>query len=168
MTTVAEVLEALKVPGTVFVGGVSMGMVADVVVRRREIEAEAVAALEFGMEIVEDHYLGEAWSIAWAFRNWTQAKLAEALPRLSVGSGIEYPGSVLAAGTRKSSHARVVRFVPNDSANQPTVEFPSAIPMAAQTFELKFGYEPETLIGVSFLGIRDPGTGELFKMGVGI
>jgi hypothetical protein len=166
--TVAQVLEAMKVPGSVLINGQDMGMIADVVVRRAEVEAEVVAAYEFGLEPVEDHYLGERWSIALGLRNFVQANLDEAFPRLSVASGLEYPGTVLAAGTRRSSHATVVRFEPNDTASHPAVEFPSAIPMAAQTFEMSFGYEPETLLAVAFMGLRDPGTGELVKIGIGI
>lgn len=166
-TTIAQVLEALWVPGSVFVNGVDMGMVADVALDRQEEEAEVVAAYEFGLDPVEDHYLGERWSIAWALRNFTQAALDEAYPRLAVANGLEYPGTVTNAGARKSSHAVVVRFVPNDPVH-PTVEFPAAIPKAAATFQPGFGYEPETLLAVSFLGLRDPGTGEVVKWGVGI
>ena len=166
--TVAQVLEALWVPGTVRVDGTDMGMIADVVVRRSEMTAEEIVAYEFGLETVEDHYLGERWVIALALRNYTPANLAKALPRLTVGSNMEYPGTVTQAGARRSSHAVVVRFEPNDTTNHPAVEFPSAIPTHAETFELEFGYDPETVLAVAFLGLRDPGTGELVKVGIGV
>lgn len=165
--TVAQVLEALWVPGTLFVDGQDVGLIADVAIANEQVASEEVAAYEFGLEAVEDHYLGERWGIAFALRNFVQANLDASYPRHAVPNGLEYPNTIQ-AGTRRSAHARVIRYVPNDVANHPTVEFPSAIVRGSQTFQVNFGYEPETLLAVSFLGLRDPGTGELFKMGIGI
>ena len=138
--------------------GTDLGLVLDAVVERVESKIEIVAA-EFGIEPVEGIWLGERWAFAFSLRGWSDDAYATLFPNTFAGSvagriGLRSPGT-FRAGNRLSGRSVVLRFTPDDPANQFGVVVYRAIPWLAETVRVDFANDSEVLLEAGFVAIRD-------------
>ena len=140
-------------------GGTALGLVRDVQVRRTE-GREMIIAEEFGQEIIDELYLAESWSMAFALRGMDQDALSAIFPNATTGSvskqkGVVYPGATIAPGTLKASTAIKMLFTPNDTTNHHAVYFPNAIPEVSEALAVDFARSAELMMACAFRAIRD-------------
>jgi len=172
-------LKALRVPGRVCInptdnppgssvpfpfGGIELGLVRDVVLRRRERRFSNTAE-EFGGEPAEELYLGETWDLLFALRGFDNDAIQTLFPNttahaLSGQRGIVHPGSNRREGSAWSTASAVrLLFAPDEPLSHPGVYFRSAIPLVAEELELPLSRNPdaggELLIAVAFRALRD-------------
>lgn len=170
-------LQALRVPGVLVVnpttnppvdavphGGVQLGLVRDVVLRRTERRFELVGE-EYGGEVLDHVYLGETWAIVFALRGLDNEALrrlfpTSATPTPSQREAISWPGSGLREGrSREVADGVALLFSPDDPDHH-AVYFRRAIPLVAQELDLALGREEELLVLAGFLATRDGTTAD--------
>ena len=139
-------------------GGTALGLVRDVQLRRTE-GRELIVAEEFGVEVVDELYTGEAWLLAFALRGYDNDAVGALFPNTSTGSkakrkGIVYPGDTVSPGTLKAASAVSVLFTPDDAANHPAVYLPNAIPEISEELEVNLGRSSEWLMTCGFRALR--------------
>ena len=143
-------------------GGTALGLVRDVQIRRTE-GRQIITAEEFGVEVVDEVYTGEAWVIAFALRGWDSDAILEVFPNTNLGSsskfrGVDYPGTTIKPGALKSATATKVLFTPDDDKNHPAVYMPNAIAELAEDLTIALGRTEEVLIACAFRALRDGAT----------
>jgi len=152
---VADSLTALKVPGSVTFGGTSIGLLAQVQLRRvgkqTPIEAE-----EFGLEVVDSVYMGANYRLAVALRGWNTQAINTLFPNLTGTAVVNYPGTNKAGYFRRADAAALV-FTPRDAAH-PALTFLKAIPETVEDMTVDLAARSEHLILCTFLHVRDSGT----------
>jgi len=151
-----SVLQALRVPGTVTFDGQDLGLLRDVMLNRTAprtpIEPE-----EFGVEVVDQVFVGADYEIGLALRGFETAVVAKVFPNIVAGQ-VTYPGAKK-AGYFLSQDAAALTFTPIDS-NHPPVTFAMAIPGPAEVLEVSLAHRTEFLLLCKFRSIRDSATPE--------
>ena len=143
-------------------GGTALGLVRDVQLRRTE-GRQTITAEEFGVEVVDEVYTGEAWILAFALRGWDSDAILEVFPNTNLGisskfRGVDYPGTTTKPGALRSGSATKVLFTPDDTANHPAVYMPNAIPELAEDLTISLGRTEEVLMACGFRALRDGAT----------
>ena len=143
-------------------GGTALGLVRDIKLQRTE-GRELITAEEFGVEVVDEVYTGEAWLLAFALRGFDDDAVGAIFPNTSTGTlakrtGIDYPGTSTVAGNLRSGDAIKVLFTPDDTANHHAVYLPNAIPGVSEELEIPLGRTSEVLILCGFRALRDGAT----------
>jgi hypothetical protein len=118
-----------------------------------------IVAEEFGQEIVDELYMAESWTMAFALRGMDDDALGALFPNTSAGStagkkGIVYPGATISPGTLKAASAIKMLFTPNDTTNHHAVYFPNAIPEVAESLSIDFVRSSEVIIACAFRALR--------------
>ena len=143
-------------------GGTALGLVRDIKLQRTE-GRELIIAEEFGVEVVDEVYTGEAWLLAFALRGFDDDALGAIFPNTATGTlakkkGIVYPGTDVVPGNLRSGGAVKVLFTPDDTANHHAVYLPNAIPEIAEELEIPLGRSNELLVLCGFRALRDAAT----------
>lgn len=143
-------------------GATALGLVRDVRLRRIE-GRQTIVAEEFGVEVVDEVYAGEAWLLSFALRGWDSDAISALWPNTTLGSsskfrGVDYPGTTTKPGTTKAASAVKVLFTPDDATNHPAVYLPNAIPELAEDLTISLGRTEEVLIVCGFRALRDGAT----------
>ena len=143
-------------------GGTALGLVSDVRIRRTE-GRQLIVAEEFGVEVVDEVYSGEAWLLSFALRGWDSDAILACFPNTDLGTtskfrGVDYPGTTVYPGTLKSTLATKVLFTPNDTANHAAVYLPNAFAELAEDLTIALGRTEEVLIACAFRALRDGAT----------
>ena len=143
-------------------GGTALGLVRDVQVRRTE-GRELIVAEEFGIEVVDELYTGEAWLVAFALRGWDNDAIGTLFPNTAAGTtakqtGVLYPGTDVPPGSLKAANAVKLLFTPDDTSNHQAVYLPNAIPEVGEELEIDMGRSNEVLIVCGFRALRDGAT----------
>lgn len=143
-------------------GGTALGLVRDVQIRRTE-GRELIVAEEFGQEVIDELYLAESWSMAFALRGMDQDALSAIFPNPATGSvskqkGVVYPGTTIAPGMLKAGSAIKMLFTPNDTTNHHAVYFPNAVPEVSEALAIDFVRSAEVMVACAFRAIRDGST----------
>jgi len=140
-------------------GGTAIGLVRDVQMRRIE-GRQTIIAEEFGVEVIDEVYAGEAWLLSFALRGWDSDGILALFPNTTLAStskfrGVDYPGTTSKPGTTKAAGAVKVLFTPDDDKNHPAVYLPNAIPEIAEDLTIALGRIDEVLIVCGFRALRD-------------
>jgi len=143
-------LNALKVPGSITFGGVSLGLIRDVMLLRDAVQTP-VEGEEYGGEPVDEVLVRVVYRVGLALRGWTTASIQAIYPNVTADE-ITWPGSV-EPGTFRAAGAAELIFTPTDTAH-PSFTFDSAIPRAAEVQEVAYQARTEHLLLVEFTAIR--------------
>ena len=152
----ASALKALRVPGELFVDGVSLGLVRDVLIEITEGQSP-IHAEEFGTEHIEMLYMGERVRVVFALRGWDQDAVAATFVN-NAGGFAEFPGTK-PAGYVLSQDKVALTFTPVDPS-YPALVAAAAIPLRSTRTETALSKSQEFLLLCSFLMIRDGATPE--------
>jgi len=144
-------LDALRVPGSVSFGGTDLGLIRDVQLLRTASQTP-IEAEEFGIEIVDELFVGAVYRVGLALRGFLSTSIAAVFPNVSAGF-VQFPGAKK-AGWFRSQDAAALVFTPKDS-NYPGFTFAMAIPRAAEEVEVSMAARTEHLILCEFLAIRE-------------
>ena len=144
-------LNALKVPGSITFGGVSLGLKRDVMLLREAVQTP-IEAEEYGGEPVDEVLVRVVYRVGISLRGWTPAALSAIYPNVTA-SEITWPGTV-ESGTFRAAAAGILVFTPTDTAH-PSFTFDVAIPRAAEIQEVAYQARTEHLLLVEFTAIRD-------------
>jgi len=138
-------------------GGTALGLVRQIAIRILTARAEVVAE-EYGIEAVEQLYLGQRWVLAGTMRSLDDDAVQRLFPSTAVGATtqhrvISYPGTER-AGTLRSASSVVLCFSPDDLDHHPMVIFHRALPLLDEQAELQAQLDAEMGAGFAFLAIR--------------
>lgn len=148
-------------------GGVEVGPIADFRATRSEGTYQ-VRAEEWGVEVVDDLYLGETWALSFALRGWRQTAdqsgllLTYLFPNVATGTTTRRPviasssTNQLLPGYSKGNHAGALRlvFYPDDPERMPGLVAYRVIPKVARVLELPFMPREEQRILIGFVCVR--------------
>jgi len=151
----SSALTAMRVPGTVTVGGTEIGLLRDVQLRRKELGGRVdLTAEEYAGEVVDVMLGAVAWELGMALRGFDATAIAAVFPNVA-GGKVKFPGTK-APGYWRSKDAVAVVFTPLESSH-PSISIGSAIPLVAEDLIVDLGKRAEHLILCKFLVTRESG-----------
>jgi hypothetical protein len=139
-------------------GGTAVGLVMDTRVSVVTAELE-IPAEEYGIELVDTIHGGEIYAVTFAVRSWDPDAIKWSRgSAVGARTGKRYIDTGVApkAGYRMSDafgHLRVV-FLPDDTANHPTLVMYRAIPRRPKTMEVQLQNRVTMALGMGFTAVR--------------
>lgn len=148
-------------------GGTSLGIVRQIAASPNA-QYRSVTAEEYGGEVVEQLYVGEAWTLAAILREYDDDAMAAIFQNTSTGSVsqhtlIEHPGANRAGRLLVAAKGIILVFTP-DAPDTNFVVFHRAIPMVGEAAELSLSHNTPMEIAVVFAGVRDA-AGKMVSVG---